>query len=222
MNPFLPKINIIACGALAKELIAIKSLNQWQQMNISCLPARYHSTPNLIPDAVEDKIVEIKANNEGQIFVAYGDCGTGGLLDRVLEKYDVERLPGAHCYQFFAGEEAFEDLQEEEIGTFYLTDFLVKRFDSYVWQSLGLDKHPELLEMYFGNYKRLVYLAQTNDDKITDIAKLCAQRLNLQFERIYTGYGDMESKLTQIRMQEIPSVQILPNNHNFTLQTKLA
>jgi len=213
--PF-PTLNIIACGALAKELIALKSLNHLQQINISCLPARYHNTPKLIPDAVDKKIELIKSRNDGKILIAYGDCGTGGLLDAVIEKHNllqenlVERLPGAHCYQFFAGQQAFIDIQEEEIGSFYLTDFLVNQFESYVWKSLGLDKNPELLELYFSNYKRLVFLAQTNNEKLTKLAETCANRLNLKFERIYTGYGDLEKSLNNFNAGEIPIVQIQP------------
>jgi len=208
MNSQLPIMNIIACGALANELIALKSVNAWSQMNISCIPAKYHNTPALIPGAVEAKINQIMKKNNGKIFVAYGDCGTAGRLDSVLSKYDIERLPGAHCYQFFAGQKAFEDIQEEEIGTFYVTDFLVQQFDSYVWKSLGLDKHPELKEMYFGNYKRLVFLAQTDNQSLTQLAERCAERLGLKFERLFTGYGDMESKLKRLKEFQIPVVQI--------------
>ncbi|MDQ7051216.1 MAG: DUF1638 domain-containing protein [Enterobacterales bacterium] len=208
MNQPLPPINIIACGALAKELMALKSINHWQNLSISCLPAKYHNTPALIPAAVEKKILQIKANNDAQILVAYGDCGTAGVLDKVLQKYDIERLPGAHCYQFFVGQNAFDNLQEEEIGTFYLTDFLVKQFDSYVWKNLGLDRHPELLNLYFGNYKRLVYLAQTTNDSLTDLAKSCAARMGLKFERIFTGYGDMANSLERFKQNKIPFLSL--------------
>lgn len=212
MNRHLPDINIIACGALAKELLALKHLNQWQRMNISCLPAKYHNTPGLIPDAVEKKILQIKSTGSGKIFVAYGDCGTGGRLDEVLNLYGIERLPGAHCYQFFAGQEAFNELQEEEIGSFYLTDFIAQQFDSYVWKSLGIDKHPQLLEVYFSNYKRLVFLAQTENKALTELAKNCASRLNLKFKRIFTGYGDMNSTINHFRKNEISINNLLPSN----------
>jgi hypothetical protein len=223
----LPALNIIACGALAKELVALKSLNEWQQINISCLPARYHNTPKLIPDAVDKKIEQIKLKNDGKILIAYGDCGTGGLLDVVIDKHNllqegkVERLPGAHCYQFFAGQETFTDLQEEEIGSFYVTDFLVKQFDSYVWKSLGLDKHPELLEMYFGNYKRLVFLAQTEDEELTKLAESCAKRLNLNFERLYTGYGDLEQTFNKFKTGVIPIVQITSSDERDDTSSQL-
>ena len=133
---------------------------------------------------------------------------SGKVNNNRLQENQVERLPGAHCYQFFAGQQTFTDLQEEEIGSFYVTDFLVKQFDSYVWKSLGLDKHPELLELYFGNYKKLVFLAQTDNEELTKLAESCAKRLNLNFERLYTGYGDLEKSLNQFKAGAIPIVQI--------------
>ena len=188
-------VNIIACGALANELVALKSLNDWQHFNIDCLPAKYHATPDLIPDAVREKIAQIRSQNNGEILIAYGDCGTGGELDRIIEETNTSRLPGAHCYQFFAGHDAFNELHEAEIGTFYLTDFLTQHFETYVWKMLGLDRKPELLEMYFGNYKKLVYLAQTENSNLTAKAKIGAERLGLTFERIFTGYGEMQTEL---------------------------
>ena len=196
-------VNIIACGALANELVALKTLNQWDHFKIDCLPAKYHSTPALIPDAVREKISQIRKQNDGEILVAYGDCGTGGLLDVVLEETGTSRLPGAHCYQFFAGQDTFNDLHEAEIGTFYLTDFLTQHFETYVWKMLGLDRKPELLEMYFGNYKKLIYLAQTENPDFDSKAEVCALRLGLAYEKIFTGYGEMENELKQISTQVI-------------------
>ena len=188
-------VNIIACGALANELVALKSLNNWQHFNIDCLPAKYHATPSLIPDAVREKIAQIRQKNDGDILIAYGDCGTGGMLDKVIEETQTSRLPGAHCYQFFAGHDEFNALHEAEIGTFYLTDFLTQHFETYVWKMLGLDRKPELLEMYFGNYKKLIYLAQTENPELTEKAKIGSKRLGLTFERIFTGYGEMQIEL---------------------------
>ena len=195
--PPIPPTTIIACGALANELVALKSLNNWAHLEITCLPAKYHQTPALIPDAVRKKIKSVQAKNHSNILVAYGDCGTGGMLDKVLDETGTQRLPGAHCYQFFAGHDRFNELHEAEIGTFYLTDFLTQHFETYVWKALGLDRKPELLEMYFGNYKKLVYLAQTDNDALTIKGKECAQRLGLEYERIVTEYGEMESELKQ-------------------------
>ena len=194
------RVNIIACGALAKELLAIKKINQWQHFNIECLPAIYHASPELIPDAVEEKITQIHAQNSEEILIAYGDCGTGGKLDRVISKnikkgIKVSRLPGAHCYQFFAGNEVFNALHEADIGCFYLTDFLTQHFDTYVWKMLGLDRKPELLDLYFAHYNKVIFLAQTDNPELTKKAKQAANRLGLTFERIFTAYGDMESSL---------------------------
>lgn len=194
-----PVVNIIACGALANELLALKKLNNWQHFEITCLPAKYHSTPALIPDAVREKIKHLRSqNSEAEILIGYGDCGTGGLLDNVLEETNTKRLPGAHCYQFFAGQNTFNDLHEAEIGTFYLTDFLTQHFDTYVWKALGLDRKPELLDMYFGNYKKLIYLAQTENPVLTQKGQECADRLGLRYERLFTAYGEMETSLRRI------------------------
>jgi len=189
-------MNIIACGALANELVALKQLNHWQHWNIICLPAHYHQTPQKIPVAVEAAIDNVRQQNSNDIFVAYGDCGTGGRLDAVLKVAGVERLPGAHCYAFYAGLEIFEALHEAEVGTFYLTDFLVKHFETYVWKALGLDKRPELLGMYFGNYKKMMYLAQTESEIAIEEAQAHAGRLGLAFEYRYTGYGELGAALS--------------------------
>lgn len=191
-------MNILACGALANELVALKQLNHWHEWNIVCLPAHYHQTPQKIPAAVKTAIGIIRQQNHDKIFVAYGDCGTGGRLDAVLEEAGVKRLPGAHCYEFFAGSRAFADLHDSEPGTFYLTDFLVSHFDTYVWKALGLDRKPELLEMYFGNYKKLIYLAQTRSELRIVQAKAHANTLGLVFEYSFTGYGELGDELTRL------------------------
>ena len=188
-------MNVLACGALAQELVALKQLNHWEQLRIRCLPAHYHQTPQRIPQAVRAAIAEIRADNDLPILVAYGDCGTAGKLDEVLEETGVERMPGAHCYEFFAGQSVFDALQEEEVGTFYLTDFLVRHFDTYVIKALGLDRKPELSELYFANYRKLVYLAQTRSQELLDDAQKHAATLGLDFACRYTGYGEMESAI---------------------------
>jgi hypothetical protein len=199
-----PTVHVIACGALANELVALKSLNNWDHFKIDCIPAKYHSTPALIPDAVKAKITNIqKKTPEDEILVAYGECGTMGMLDKVLDETGVKRLPGAHCYQFFAGQEEFNGLHEAEIGTFYLTDFLTQHFETYVWKMLGLDRKPELLEMYFGNYKKLIYLAQTENAELTAKGEECANRLGLEYERIFTAYGEMGTELEKFVTQNI-------------------
>ena len=185
---------LIACGALARELVELQRRNEWDHVKIQCLPADLHNYPQNIPDAVEDTIKKYKAEYDN-IFVAYADCGTGGQLDNVCEQYGVDRIPGAHCYEFFAGKSVFDNIAEQEPGTFYLTDFLVKNFDRLVIHELGLDRHPELREEYFRNYRRLVYLSQTENRDLQELASKAAQRLGLEYYYRFTGYGELESSL---------------------------
>ncbi len=186
---------LLACGALARELLALKRLGGWDHVSIECLPARLHNTPREIPEAVRAKLEEVKDRYD-EVFVAYADCGTGGRLDAVLDEYGVERLPGAHCYEFFAGAERFAALHEEELGTFYLTDFMVRQFDAIVIRGLGLDRHPELRPVYFGNYRRVVYLAQTQSPQLVAKARECAERLGLEFETCFTGLDPLHRALS--------------------------
>jgi hypothetical protein len=181
---------IIGCGALAREMVELVRLNRWGHITLACLPAQLHNTPDKIPELVRAKIREA-GGRYGRIFVLYGDCGTGGQLDRVLQEEGVERIPGPHCYQFYAGTAAFEALHEAEPGTFYLTDYLVRHFDRLIIAGLGLDRFPQLRPDYFGNYKRLVYLAQTEDAALESAARAAAGRLGLAYESRFTGYGEM-------------------------------
>jgi len=194
-----PSVLVIACGALAREITALIRANRWDEFVVQCLPAELHNTPDKIPSAVRTKIQDARSRYR-TIFVAYADCGTGGLLDAVLDEEGVERLPGAHCYEFYAGHKTFQTLSESEPGTFYLTDFLVRHFDRLVIVGLGLDKHPELHEMYFANYKKLTYLCQVEDPKLLDQAEQAAQRLGLTFEYRFTGYGLLEQSLRNVRV----------------------
>ena len=184
---------VIGCGALASELVALTRRAGLPEMDLTCLPATLHNRPEKIPAAVVSRIRRARRDGYDRIFVAYADCGTGGLLDRALEAEGVERLAGAHCYEVYAGRGAFAALAEDEPGTFYLTDFLVRNFDRLVVRGLGLDRHPELLPVYFGNYTRLLYLAQTEDERLTDTAAAGARRLGLAFERRFTGLGELGS-----------------------------
>jgi len=183
-------ILVITCAAIAREVNEIKKLGQWSQMDLQAITADLHSRPEKIPQAVAEKIDNARERYK-HIFVAYGDCGTSGELDRILDERGVKRLPGAHCYDFLAGREMFQQMQDAEPGTFYLTDFLAQHFQRLVIEVLGIDRHPELLEMYFGNYTRLVYLAQTDSDELTAQARAAAEQLGLGFERVYTGMGEM-------------------------------
>jgi len=195
--PTPPSTLVIACGALAREIVDLKRINGWRHMTVQCLPAELHNYPNKIPIAVRAKIREMRADYD-QVFVAYADCGTGGLLDRVLEEEGVARIPGAHCYQFYAGTPLFESLADAEPGTFYLTDFLTRHFDRLVWKGLGMDRHPQLVDEYFRNYKKLVYLAQVEDDDLLAQARRAADTLKLEFEHRITGYGDLERVLVTL------------------------
>jgi len=185
---------VIACGALAHEVAELKRVNGWSSFDVQCLPPELHNRPERIAPAVQAKIRENR-DRYALMFVAYADCGTGGALDQVLLEEGVERIPGAHCYEFFAGSRAFAALADEEPGTFYLTDFLLRHFERLVMQGLGIDAHPELQPVYFGNYKRLVYLAQKPEAGAIEEAIGIAARLGLSFEYRATGYGDMEKSL---------------------------
>ena len=180
------QVLVIACGAIARELVRIQRLNGWEHIEFQCLPPELHNRPEKIPPAVLEKI-ESERDNFERIFVGYADCGTGGLLDRALEGTGVERIPGAHCYEFFAGSEVFDALADEEPGSFYLTDFLVRHFDRLVWKGLGLDRQPELSALYFGNYRRVVYIAQTESEKLQEMAAEQARRLGLAYAYRYRG-----------------------------------
>ena len=186
---------LIACGALAHEVMAVLRLSGLQGVEVQCLPAKLHNTPQRIPEAVRTKIREERRHFQ-RIFVLYGDCGTGGLLDDVLAEEGVERIAGAHCYEFFATTPAFNEMTEAEPASFYLTDFLVRHFDRLVWKGLGIDRHPELLPLYFGNYRRLIYLAQTDAPALRAKAEAAAARLGLAYEYRFTGYGDLQSAVS--------------------------
>ena len=185
---------IIACGALAHEITALRRANRWDALDVRCLPAELHNRPERIPAAVRTVIQASRAQYRS-IFVAYADCGTGGLLDKMLLEEGVERIPGAHCYEFFATAPVFAELAAAEPGTFYLTDFLLRHFDRLVMRGLGLDRHPELFSSYFGNYRKLVYLAQAPGAQSLQQARAIATQMGLDFEYRQTGYGTLESTL---------------------------
>ena len=194
------KTLIIACGALARELSEVISFNNLEHIEVECLPASYHNSPEKIPVALEERIQKTKKDYD-QIFVGYADCGTGGKVDEICEKFGLERLSGAHCYEFFAGKSNFASLQENEMGSFYLTDFLVKHFERLVVKALWLDTHPELLNEYFGNYTRVVYLAQTDDPVLEEKARESAKKLGLDLVVLRTGYGDFETEITSLQIK---------------------
>ncbi len=191
------RVLLIACGALAHEILALKRINGWDHLDLQCLPANLHLWPDRIPAAVEAAVAERRADY-ANIFVVYADCGTGGLLQAKCAELGVGMVEGPHCYSFFEGNAVFAEKAETEFDAFYLTDFLVRQFDAFVWRPVGLDRHPELRAMYFGNYSKLVYQAQTNDPALDLKAQDCAARLGLAYERRFTGYGDLAVVLGQI------------------------
>jgi Protein of unknown function (DUF1638) len=202
MTTSRPGTLLIACGALGREIAALRRANGWTALDVRCLPAEWHNRPERIAPAVR---AEIRANRDryAKIFVVYGDCGTGGQLDAVLREEGVERLPGAHCYEFLATSRVFAQLAEAEPGTFYLTDFLLRHYERLVVRTLGLDRHPELAAEYFRNYRRLVYLAQTERPEAIERARQIADSLGFAFEYRYTGYGELGARLrTLVTSQE--------------------
>jgi hypothetical protein len=187
-------ILLIACGALAREIVDLIEANRFTAFDIQCLPAKWHNTPQLIVPAIAEKIAAEKQRYQS-IYVLYGDCGTGGQLDALLEKEGVERIPGPHCYSFFSGSLEFAKHEDEDMRSFFLTDYLARHFDKLMWQGLGLDKHPELLSDYFQHYEKIVYLAQTRDPELEEKAKAAAEKLKLGYEYRFTGYGDLATSL---------------------------
>ncbi len=188
------RVLVIACGALAREIVALTRLNGWEHLDLHCLPAKLHLTPGRIPDAVEHAVTAA-GDQYTRILVAYADCGTGGLLQARCARLGVEMIAGPHCYAFFDGNDTFAARGDAEMTAFYLTDFLVRQFDAFVWRPMGLDRHPELRDMLFGNYERLIYMAQTDDAGLQDKAREAAARLGLAYEYRFTGYGDLAAAL---------------------------
>jgi hypothetical protein len=198
---------LIACGALAREILALRQAGGWDHLVVDCLPAHYHNTPEAIAPAVQSKIRENRGRY-GRIFVVYGDCGTSGALDRVLAEEGVERMPGPHCYEFYAGSAAYAAMMEAEVGTFFLTDYMVRHFDRLIIEGLWLDRHPELLSQYFGNYRKLVYLAQIEDASLQERAAAAAARLGLAYEYRLTGFGGLADELHKVAATSAAAVPL--------------
>ena len=185
---------VVACGALARELLQVVEANGLDHVDVECLPASLHNTPEDIPGAVEARLRDA-AGRYGRTFVGYGDCGTGGRLDAVCAEHGVERLPGDHCYEFLTGGSEFAELHAEELGTFFLTDYLVKHFDRLVVKAFWLDTHPDLLNQVFGHYHRLVYLSQVDDPSLVERARAAADQLGLTFEHRPTGLTNLSTEV---------------------------
>ena len=193
-KPGQGKVLLLACGALGREIVDLIERNRWTAFDLQCLPAKWHNTPDKIVPALREKIREAKPRYQS-IFVLYGDCGTGGEIDKLLAEEGIERLEGPHCYAFFSGQETFAKTAEEDVTAFFLTDYLARHFDKLIWEGLGMDRHPELLPLYFGNYTKIVFLAQTRNEELAKKAMAAARRLGLEYEYRYTGYGELERDL---------------------------
>jgi hypothetical protein len=191
------KLRVIACGAIAREVLAIKQMNGLDHLELECLPAIWHVYPEKIAPAMRQKIAEARAEGIKRIFIGYAECGTQGQLDKICEEEGVERIAGPHCYSFFSGNEKFLAECENEFTAFYLTDLITRQFEAFVIEPLKLDKHPELRDMVFGNYTKIVYLAQIEDPMLQAKAKWAADYLKLEYEYRYTGYGDLTPALKQ-------------------------
>ncbi|EXL09870.1 DUF1638 domain-containing protein [Aquamicrobium defluvii] len=185
------RVLVIACGMIAREVLAVKEQLGLGHLDLTCLPAEYHFYPDRIAPAMDKAIEQAKSDGYRHIFVGYADCGTGGLLDRICEKHGVERMAGPHCFAFYQGLEAYRKVEDADMMSFYMTDFLCRQFDAFFMKPLGLDRHPELIPDYFGNYEKLIYLAQTDDPALDAVAENAARMLGLAYERRATGYGDL-------------------------------
>ena len=192
----IEKVRVIACGMIAREILAIREQFGLEHIELKCLPAIYHHYPQKIAPSVDEAIRKAREEGISRIFVGYADCGTGGMLDRVCEKHGVERIEGPHCFSFYSGNDAFSAQADDDMTSFFMTDFLARHFEAFMVKPLGLDRHPELREMYFGNYTKMVYIAQTDDPALSRRAEDAAAFLGLAYERRFTGYGDLVPALT--------------------------
>jgi hypothetical protein len=192
---------VIACGALVSELrAALEAGGIADAVEVRYLPANLHNRPEAIEPSVRTLLDELDPGSTRTVLLGYADCGSGGALDRLIaERPNVHRMPGAHCYEFFAGSRLFAELHDAEPGTFYLTDFLAKHFDALVWQGLGLDRHPELRDMYFGNYTRVLLLTQaTAHTDVVDAGQRAAEQLGLRFEHLHVGLDKFSIALGKV------------------------
>lgn len=191
-----PRVLVLACGALAREILFLLPPERFPTVHLHCLPATLHNRPDRIAPALRTALAG-RARDYDRILVGYGDCGSGGEIDKVVAEFGAERLPGPHCYAFFTGVSLFAEREDADMRAFFLTDFLARHFETLVWEGLGLDRHPDLRDAYFGHYESVVYLAQTDDAALTQAAQTAAARLGLRFERRFVGYGDLAPALTQ-------------------------
>lgn len=199
------KVHVIACGAIAREILAVKALNGLDHLTLECLPAIWHVYPQKIAPALREKIAEARASGHDNIFIGYAECGTQGEVDKICSEEGITRLSGPHCYAFFTGTEKFVAECETEFTAFYLTDLITRQFEAFVIEPLKLDRHPELRDMVFGNYTKIVYLAQTEDPELQAKAKWAADYLKLDYEYRFTGYGDLDPELVAAARKSAPA-----------------
>ncbi|WP_051484268.1 DUF1638 domain-containing protein [Rhizobium sp. CF080] len=192
------KVHVIACGAIAREILAVSRQQGLGHIDLNCLPAIWHAYPQKIVPGLEKAVAEARQAGFEKIFFAYADCGTGGDIDRLCEREGIARIEGPHCYSFFAGNDAFATKADEDLFSFFLTDFLARQFEAFVIEPLGLDRHPQLKDMYFGNYRKLVYLSQEEDEVLQEKARAAAEYLGLEYEYRFTGYGDLTQALRSV------------------------
>lgn len=189
------KVRVIACGAIAREIVDICAQNGLSHVDLTCLPAIWHVYPGKIAPALREKIAEARAEGIQHIFVGYAECGTQGQIDKICEEEGIARIAGPHCYAFYTGVEKFLAECGEEITAFYLTDLIARQFEAFIIEPMKFDQHPELIPMVFGNYTKIVYLAQTEDPELQRKAKWAADYLGLKYEYRFTGYGDLTEAL---------------------------
>lgn len=186
---------IIACGAIAREITAICQANNLSHIELDCLPAIWHNTPEKIAPGLREKIAQARLRGVTDIYIGYAECGSRGEIDRLCDEENLQRLPGPHCYAFYSGVEAFLANTEHEFTAFYLTDLICRQFEAFIIEPMKLDKHPELIDMFFGHYEKIVYLAQTDDAALDAKGKAAADFLGLAYERRFTGYGDLKTAI---------------------------
>jgi hypothetical protein len=200
--PVAERVRVIACGAIAREIIAVSRTNHLDHLDLVCLPAIWHVYPQKIAPALREAIAEAKQAGYERIFIGYAECGTQGQIDKICAEERIERIEGPHCYAFYSGNEVFDKIREDEFSAFYLTDLIARQFEAFIIEPLKLDKHPELKQMVFGNYTKIVYLAQTEDPALQAKAKWAADYLGLDYEYRFTGYGDLIPALTRAALRD--------------------
>jgi hypothetical protein len=196
------KTRVIACGMIAREILDVCEMNGFGHVSLTCLPADYHHKPQLIAPAIDEAIVKARSEGYDNIFIGYADCGTGGQLDKICQKHGVERIEGPHCFSFYIGNQSFDETSDDYTTTFFITDFLARHYENFLLKPLGILKHPELLEMYFGNYTTALYLAQTNDTELDRRAQEIAAILGLNYKRKFTGYGDLAPAIANTQIPD--------------------